>query len=300
MTVRRIATLLAGHATLAAMPALAAPDKDAVEMREISPGLTLPFRALAPGLPPVPDYGKAKAPPLPVAIPEGFTPIFNGRDLAGWHVSKTSRHGTAPDFAVRQGVLMGMQGAPGQGGQLVTDRKYRNFELSFDFKPDWSADSGVFFRTTEEGAGYQVTLDYVSSDRAYTAGPGLNLGSFIGEGGVQVGDVPATSPKLDPAQAAAKPQPDYAHPPIEPVPDFWKREQWNHVRIRVAGDVPHVTVWINGTQVSDTTDTANHAVGGMVAGPIALQVHGGWQRWRPGDVLRWRNIAIRKLPKDAK
>jgi hypothetical protein len=25
----------------------------------------------------------------------------------------------------------------------------------------------------------------------------------------------------------------------------WKREDWNVVRVRVAGDVPHATVWIN-------------------------------------------------------
>lgn len=296
---RSIALSITGVIALGAMTAQAAPREEASDMRALSPGVLVPFRPLAPGLPPVPDYGKALAPPVPVAIPEGFTAIFNGRDLSGWHVSGTARHGTAPVFEVRQGVLMGMQGEPGQGGLLISDRHYRNFELAFDFRPDWSADSGIFFRTTEAGAAYQITLDYVSSDRAYTAGPGLNLGNFIGEGGVQVGDRPATSPKLSPSQAAAKPQPDYAHPPTEAVPGFWKRETWNHIRIRVAGEVPHVTVWINGEQVSDSVDTANHAVGGMWAGPIALQVHGGWQRWRPGDVLRWRNIAILELPAEA-
>lgn len=298
----RITTaLITLAATLAgAAQAGAEPNADGLEMRELAPGVLVPFRPLAPGLPAVPDYGKAKAQPLPTDIPEGFTAIFNGRDLTGWHVSTQSRHGTAPVFEVRQGVLMGMQGEVGQGGLLVTDRSYRNFELVFDFRPDWSADSGLFLRTTESGAAYQVTFDYVSSDRAYTMGPGLNIGNLIGEGGVQVGDRPATSPRLDPAQAAAKTMPDHAQPPTEAVPAFWKREDWNRLRVRVAGDVPHVTVWINGQLVSDTTDTANHAVGGMVSGPIALQVHGGWQRWRPGDVLRWRNIAIRELPEGAR
>jgi len=39
------------------------------------------------------------------------------------------------------------------------------------------------------------------------------------------------------------------------VPDagmtVWKREDWNTVRVRVAGDAPHATVWINSQQVSD-------------------------------------------------
>ncbi|HVZ19491.1 MAG TPA: hypothetical protein VG871_00435, partial [Vicinamibacterales bacterium] len=41
-------------------------------------------------VPPIPGYiGKTLTPP-PMHIPEGFTPIFNGVDLTGWHVSKTN------------------------------------------------------------------------------------------------------------------------------------------------------------------------------------------------------------------
>ena len=28
-----------------------------------------------------------------------------------------------------------------------------------EVKPDWGNDSGIFFRTTETGAAYQITLD---------------------------------------------------------------------------------------------------------------------------------------------
>ena len=80
----------------------------------------------------------------------------------------------------------------------------------------------------------------------------------------------------------------------------WKREDWNTVRVRVAGDVPHATVWINGQQVSDATDTENHALDGMVEGPIAIQIHGGTVRWQPGGFWRWRNLAIKELGVDAK
>jgi len=75
----------------------------------------------------------------------------------------------------------------------------------------------------------------------------------------------------------------------------WKPFDWNTVRVRVEGEVPHATVWINGVQVSDATDTANHALGGMLEGPIALQVHGGPVRWQPGSFWRWRNIGIKEL-----
>lgn len=77
---------------------------------------------------------------------------------------------------------------------------------------------------------------------------------------------------------------------------IWKHEDWNTVRMRVEGEFPHVTVWINDRQVSDATDTQNSAVGGMIEGPIALQIHGGPVRWQPGGFWRWRNIGIRELP----
>ena len=62
----------------------------------------------------------------------------------------------------------------------------------------------------------------------------------------------------------------------------WKREDWNTVRARIEGDVPHITVWINDQQVTDFTDTANHAAGGATDGPIAIQMHGGTRTagWR--------------------
>jgi len=42
-------------------------------------------------------------------VPEGFTPIFNGKDLTGWHVSRTNHHGTTPEFRVVHGMIVGTQ-----------------------------------------------------------------------------------------------------------------------------------------------------------------------------------------------
>ena len=55
----------------------------------------------------------------------------------------------------------------------------------------------------------------------------------------------------------------------------WKREDWNKVRVRMVGEVPHITVWLNDQQITDFTDTANHAKDGITEGSIAIQVHGG-------------------------
>ncbi len=244
-----------------------------------SGGTVVPTITLGPGLTPVPNYNEVTVPdPAPV-IPDGFAPIFDGKDLSGWHVSKTARHGHSPEFRVVHGVLVGTQHPYAQGGMLVTDKKYRNFELTLEVKPDWGCDSGIFFRTTETGAAYQITMDYLGNGNG-------NIGRLIGEGGISLGtgrgggggggNVPGT-----PSAAS----------------QAWKREDWNLMRIRVEGTAPKVTVWINNQLVNEQQDSTNHAPDGMVEGPIALQVHGGTDRWVPGGFWRWRNIGIKELPK---
>lgn len=248
----------------------------------------IPNIQLGPGLREVPDYRKVTVDTPDQKVPEGFTPIFNGRDLSGWHVSKEARHGITPDFHVLHGMILGTQHPIGGGGLLLTDKKYRNFELYFEAKPDWGCDSGIFFRTTETGVAYQITMDYL---------PGGSMGRMIGEGGIQVGAGGRGRGAAAPGAPAPTPPPPPATPSESNDPGMkaWKPFDWNTVRIRVEGDIPHATVWINGVQVSDATDTANHALDGMIEGPIALQVHGGPVRWQPGNFWRWRNIGIREL-----
>jgi hypothetical protein len=257
-----------------------------------SGGIVVPTITLLPGLNPVPDYDKVKPPDPAPQIPEGFAPLFNGKDLAGWHVSKTARHGRTPDFRVVHGVLVGTQQPYGQGGMLVTDRKYRNFELTLEAKPDWGCDSGIFFRATESGAAYQITMDYLGTGNG-------SLGRMIGEGGISLGggrgrggNTPAAAGVASgrgPASGTGQATPNAAS-------QAWKREDWNLIRVRVEGVAPKVTVWINDQLVNEQQDTENHAPEGMVEGPIVLQVHGGTDRWAPGGFWRWRNIGIRELP----
>jgi hypothetical protein len=196
------------------------------------------------------------------AVPPGFKPLFNGKDLSGWHVSTTNHHGTTPDWHVENGVLTGGQNPAGKGGILLTDRKYRNFEISLELKPDWGCDGGLFLRSSEAGEAYQVLLDYLE---------GGNIGGIYGE-------------KLKDVKGARA-----------PFEDKWKKGDWNHLRARIEGDVPHIQVWLNGVQVTDWTDTENHAVGGATEGMIAVQVHAG-KRWVEGGKHRFRHIAIKQLP----
>jgi hypothetical protein len=250
-----------------------------------APAAAGPTAVLAPGLNPVPDYRGLTVPPPPQKIPDGFTSLFNGVDLTGWHISRTARHGLTPDFHVAQGMILGTQSPLGGGGLLLTDKKYKNFEFYMEAKPDWGDDSGVFFRCTEEGAAYQITMDFL---------PGGTMGRLIQEGGITL--KLAGAPPLGAARGGAAGASGAPVRAPDPGMTIWKHEDWNTVRIRVEGDFPHVTVWINGQQVSDASDTQNSAAGGMIEGPIALQIHGGPVRWQPGGFWRWRNIAIRELP----
>ncbi|HUL78369.1 MAG TPA: DUF1080 domain-containing protein, partial [Vicinamibacteria bacterium] len=112
-------------------------------------------------------------PAVLAAPPAGFTPIFDGKDLAGWHVSQTNHHGNSRGWSVKDGVLLATQDRPGNGGILLTDRKYRDFEVSLEVDPDWGCDGGLFLRSNEAGDAYQVMIDYLE---------GGSVGGIYGEG----------------------------------------------------------------------------------------------------------------------
>lgn len=189
-------------------------------------------------------------------------PIFNGRDLAGWHVSATSHHGQTRAWRVEDGVLVGGQQPDGVGGILLTNRRYRDIEIELDVRLDFGCDSGLLLRSNEDGAAYQVMLDDLENG---------NVGGVYGEG-------------IAPLEAT--PNRDWKR--------VWRRNDWNRVRARIEGVAPRIRVWINGTLITDWTDTANHAAGGAVEGAIGLQVHGG-SRWVRGGRVRFRNLTVRTL-----
>jgi hypothetical protein len=195
-------------------------------------------------------------------IPPGFTPIFNGKDLSGWHISRINHHGATEGWRAENGVLTGTQDKPGHGGILLTDKKYRDFEIYLEVNPDFGCDSGLFLRSSERGEAYQVLLDYLE---------GGAIGGIYGEG---LKDL------------APRTMPDWKK--------HWKKGEWNSLRARIEGATPHITVWLNGEKITDWTDSANHAADGAQEGMIALQVHGG-KRWVAGGFHRFRNIAVKEL-----
>jgi hypothetical protein len=210
---------------------------------------------------------------LKAQIPPGFTKILNGNDLKGWHHSRSTHQGTTPNFNVEDGTIVARQNPFGQGGLLMTNKKYRNFELYIEVKIDSFANGGIFLRSNEGGAAYQVEL-------ALPGGTGDLLGERIP---VSVG-----------GQANKREQ-------------VWKANDWNSFRIRMTGAVPHLTLWINGVEMWDVQQTKNDFLGEEIEGMIALQCH--WtavfspaaskgmplSSWKPNATHRYRNIAIKVL-----
>lgn len=218
----------------------------------------------------------------PAKVPVGFTPIYNGKDLSGWHISKTNHHGTTPDYRVVHGVLTATQQPLGQGGILLTDKKYKNVEVYMEVKPDWGCDGGLFFWSDEAGRGYQVMLDYLPG--------GTMVAGIYGERLTGVNMNGPAWANLTPEQRQS-----IQTQRTENWQRLWKREAWNSVRARIEGNPPRITTWLNDELVFQGTDTENHAIDGATEGSIAIQVHGG-ERWRAGGFWRWRVIAVKELP----
>ncbi len=91
--------------------------------------------------------------PMPQAKPasEGWTQLFNRKDLTGWKPVGNAR------WTVENGVLVGQQ-SDGLAGDLLTDKSYDDFELVVTFKVQWPANSGIWFRAPENGLGYQMDI----------------------------------------------------------------------------------------------------------------------------------------------
>lgn len=210
-----------------------------------------------------------------IALPEGFKPIFNGRDLKGWHVSRTTHQGTTPNFHVKDGVLVVTQQPYGQGGVLLTDKKYKNFELYMEVKIDSFTNGGIFIRSTESGVAYQIELDEIAK----------STGSLYGE-------------RMNVSQSMK----------AEKLSEVWKKGEWNSFRVRMTGDIPHLTLWINGVEMWDVTQPKNDFINEATEGMIGLQSHwtalysssaGIWdhlESWAPGAKHQYRNIGIKELP----
>ena len=175
--------------------------------------------------------------------------LFNGKDLSGWTI-----HGTEKWF-VEDGLLVCESGPDKQYGYLSTNKNYKNFLLTLQFKQDANGNSGVFFRSQiPEGVKIQGWQAEVAPLGEHTGG----IYESYGRGWL-----------------------------IQPKPEdekYLKMGQWNSYKIKVDGD--EVTTWLNGHQMCHIKDEKI----GKGEGFIALQIHEGG-----GIKVSWKNIEIREL-----
>jgi hypothetical protein len=88
--------------------------------------------------------GTVRADDKPVAPPEGFTALFNGKDLTGWKPT-----GKAEVWAAEDGSIVCKGGG---GGWLLTEKEFADFEFRCEYR--WGAkggNSGVALRTPAKG-----------------------------------------------------------------------------------------------------------------------------------------------------
>jgi hypothetical protein len=208
-------------------------------------------------------------------------PIFDGRSLTGWHVGSQTGHGTGGRWVVEKGAITGTQDRPGNGGIVITDRHYGDFEVSLEMNNDYGPDSGLFLRSNEKGQAYQAMVDYHA---------GGNLMGVYGEG---IGGFVARNFDLLEAPDRIKVVDYPAFPcPVSPAcwTKLWRHGRWNRLRARITGNPPTVETWINGVAIMRYTDTGKRLPD---AGGIALQVHGGGDFTK--QFVRYRGIRVREL-----
>jgi hypothetical protein len=216
--------------------------------------------------------------------PAGFTALFNGRDLAGWHGWAIHSKGGTPDdmaampreqaaakiaewtadarqhWSVDNGELVN----DGKGAYLATDADYGDIELLIEYKTVAKADSGIYLRGTPQVQIWDTTQEGGKWDRMANKGSG---GLFN-----NTKDAPGQLPLV----LADKPF-----------------GEWNTFRIIQVGS--RTTVHMNDKLVVDHAIMENYWDKTRqkplpARGPILLQTHGG--------EIRWRNIFVRQIPAD--
>ena len=161
------------------------------------------------------------------------TALFNGENLDGWTIYGTEK------WYVEDGLLVSESGPDKEYGYLATDKHYKDFELTVEFKQEANGNSGVFIRSTIEGtkvSGWQVEV----------APPGKHTGGVYESYGR--GWLIKPDPEKDKAL---------------------KMGEWNTMKILVKGN--ELTSWLNGEEMVHLSDEKI----GAGEGSVALQIHDG-------------------------
>jgi hypothetical protein len=193
-----------------------------------------------------------------VVAQNGWTNLFNGKDLTGWK----QLNGKAK-YEVVDGVIVGTTVTNTPNSFLVTEKNYGDFIFEVDLFVAEEMNSGIQFRSESTPDymngrvhGYQCEVD--PSERAWSAG--------IYDEARRGWLYPVV---LNPEAKTAL-----------------KHGEWNHYRIECIGN--SIRTWLNGVAVAHLIDDMTPE------GFIALQVHGiGKDESKAGHQIKWKNIRIK-------
>lgn len=210
---------------------------------------------------------------LSAADGTAWVDLLAGDSMAHWQSGQFDPRGQRREigelWSLANGVLSLDREKKGRGGFIVTKKSYGDFELRFEFKISVNGNSGVKYRTDEEGLGleYQILDDKLHRDGK---NPTHRAGSLY--------------------ELKAAPDSKTLHP---------AGEAWNTGRIIAKGDL--IEHWLNGDKVlsiefgsSDWEErfaaSKYRDIEGFAAspGPLLLQDH--------QDSVSFRHVRVRELP----
>lgn len=195
----------------------------------------------------------------------GWTKLFNGKDLTGF----TQRNGTAT-YVVKDGTILGTTAEGSPNSFLCTNKKYGDFELTFEVKCHNKLNSGVQIRSQTKNDDPKERVNGPQVEIEASGANGAESGYLYGEA------------------AGGWMTPEDKRKPHK----HFRDGEWNKYRVLAVG--PNIKVWINGVQVSDLTHEKIYKTHSK--GFIGLQVHGIGRGTGPFDVA-WRNLMIREIKK---
>ena len=177
--------------------------------------------------------------------------LFNGKNLNGWKSIGSAK------WKVENGMIVGGQeGDPSRSGILLTERTFKDFDLSLEFKIDEHGkyNSGVYFRRSKTkplGRPYQLNIGRGVADEPV----GLHLDDWLDKG--------------DEDDSIRKPL------------------LWNKLRIRAIG--PSIKAWLNDKLIVEYKDPSPRK-DLLEAGTIGIQTYGaeghsGWVKFREIHIL---------------
>ena len=197
---------------------------------------------------------------------EGWVALFNGKTLDGWSV----KSGFAT-YKVENGSIVGTTVTNSPNTFLVTDKTFRDYELTFDVMIDNNElNSGMQTRSKLRGDTY--------GGRVY--GPQVEIMAGPGQSGYVYGED---------AGGWLSPEPQSKDAAVS-THTYFKNREWNHYRVRAVG--PKIETWLNGQKVADLTHEAKLYAENQ-EGFFGLQVHGVGDKG-PFSV-RWKNLYVKPL-----